>query len=116
MDENPGIELEGPPCVYYLSWSEENCVIEAAAPVPLGTTSKTEVKTYPACRTVMTEVRGPYEGLAHAWSLMWSYIQENGFTPASGIPWDCYVTNPSETPNPADYLTEIYVPVTIQKL
>ncbi len=36
-------------------------------------------------------------------------MEENGLRPA-GAPWEWYVTDPAEHPDPADWRTEIYWP------
>ncbi|MFN8220407.1 MAG: GyrI-like domain-containing protein [Fimbriimonadales bacterium] len=112
MAGNPDAELEGPPCLFYLRWGPENCDIEAALPVAPTTIPApgTELKTYPACRAVTTEHVGSYEGLAQAWMNLWSHITASKLD-AVGTPWDCYVTDPGEEPDPNQWVTELYVPV-----
>lgn len=112
QQENPDLESAGPPYVFYLKWAEAEVEIEAAIPVNSTAQGRGEHKVYPACRAVVREVTGPYEGLAHAWSEMWQYIRETGFVPcANGLCWDCYLTGPMEESDPQNYVTEIAVAV-----
>jgi AraC family transcriptional regulator len=54
--------------------------------------------------------RGPYEGLPATYTAIEQWIEANGFQ-AGGPPWESYVTDPGETPDPADWLTEVAWPL-----
>ncbi|HMH29345.1 MAG TPA: AraC family transcriptional regulator [Steroidobacteraceae bacterium] len=53
---------------------------------------------------------GPYEGLGETHAAIERWIEANGFRP-DGAPWEQYVTDPGEHPNPADWRTEVYWPL-----
>src|SRR5580704_7929678 len=53
---------------------------------------------------------GPYEGLSETHAAIERWIEANGYRP-DGAPWEQYVTDPAEHPNPADWRTEVYWPL-----
>jgi AraC family transcriptional regulator len=53
---------------------------------------------------------GPYEELRGAYAAIESWMEEQGLT-AAGAPWESYITDPTEHPNPADWKTEVFWPV-----
>jgi AraC family transcriptional regulator len=54
---------------------------------------------------------GPYDQLAETYAAMERWMEREGLRPG-GAPWEHYVTDPAEHPDPADWRTEIYWPVT----
>ncbi|MEP6963766.1 MAG: GyrI-like domain-containing protein, partial [Acidobacteriota bacterium] len=53
---------------------------------------------------------GPYEHLQDAYGALQQWMESEGFTPA-GSPWESYVTDPGEHPDPKDWKTEVFWPV-----
>lgn len=53
---------------------------------------------------------GPYDTLGEAYAAVEGWIESEGLEPA-GAPWECYVTDPAEFPDPKDWRTEIFWPV-----
>jgi AraC family transcriptional regulator len=51
-----------------------------------------------------------YDGLNEANAAVYAWIQEQGLVVA-GPPWEVYVTDPGEVPDPQDWRTEIFWPV-----
>jgi AraC family transcriptional regulator len=66
--------------------------------------------TLPGGPAAFTTHLGPYDKLSDAYAAAQEWIEAEGLTPA-GPPWESYVTDPSEYPNPADWKTEVYWPV-----
>lgn len=58
----------------------------------------------------VTMHRGPYEGLASAYTALERWITESSHEP-NGAPWEIYMTDPGEVEDPADWLTEVFWPV-----
>ncbi len=54
--------------------------------------------------------RGPYDGLPETNAAIERWIEDNGCE-ANGAPWESFVTDPGETPSPADWRTEIFWPL-----
>jgi AraC-like DNA-binding protein/effector-binding domain-containing protein len=54
--------------------------------------------------------KGAYDKLPDAFAAVEEWIEREGLVPA-GPPWESYVTDPAEYPNPADWKTEIFWPL-----
>jgi len=66
--------------------------------------------TLPAGLAATTVHVGAYETLADAYAALESWIHSQGFEPA-GAPWEAYITDPVEHPNPSDWKTEVFWPI-----
>ena len=53
---------------------------------------------------------GPYETLNEAYAAIEAWMQAEGVSPA-GAPWDSYITDPAEFPDPQDWKTEVIWPI-----
>lgn len=113
IEANPDADLLAPPMVVYTGWRETDCDIETAIPVSPGTApgSGSELVRYPAVRAALTVHRGGYDGLPDAWMAFWDAVEKQGLD-AAGAPWDSYRVGPSNTPDPADWETDLYIPLT----
>src|SRR5690606_15269784 len=61
---------------------------------------------------VKTSLKGDYKHLSEAYTKARQYIEKNSLQiDPQGKSFEVYVTNPEETPNPAEWLTEIYIPI-----
>lgn len=61
---------------------------------------------------VKTSLKGNYEHLPEAYTKGSQYIKKNGLQKdPNGKMFEVYMTNPKETPNPANWLTEVYIPI-----
>ena len=63
-----------------------------------------------AVTAATTMHHGPYDELGPAYHTLTGWVQEHGHEIA-GPPREVYLTAPQETPDPADYLTEIVFPI-----
>lgn len=104
------------PCVYYLEW-EGHAKVECVVPVAEGTPpgGGATVKTFAPTEAFMGTHVGSYSALKDTWTALWAEIERLGLQPA-GPPWERYVTNPEEEPDTSKWVTEVYVPVTIQQV
>ena len=64
----------------------------------------------PATLVATTVHRGPYDEEGPAYQTVDAWVQEHGHASA-GPAREVYLTDPDETPDPADYLTEIQFPI-----
>ena len=64
----------------------------------------------PAGRAASTVHSGLYDGLFHAYAALEQWIVENNHKPA-GAPWEVYLTDPGEFPDPKDWKTEVFWPI-----
>jgi len=65
----------------------------------------------PGGAAACTTHTGPYEQLADAYAALQEWMEKEGFIPA-GAPWEYYVTDPAEVPDPKDWKTDVFWPVT----
>ncbi len=112
--QESGLAFAGPPLARYPVTGTASLVIEGGMPVvelpaspPEG---EIEALTVPAGRAVVALHRGPYEGLPDTHIAIESYLVEHGLV-ALGPPWESYVTDPGERPDPASWETEVVQPI-----
>ena len=65
----------------------------------------------PKTKVVKTVLKGNYTHLSKAWTETMTYIAKEGIELSEIKPFEIYTTDPGNYPNPADWLTEIYVPI-----
>jgi AraC family transcriptional regulator len=110
--QQSGVALAGPPFTRYLEWGPGLIYIEAGMPVAASVPGDGEIlaDALPSGPAAVTTHTGPYETLNEAHSAVEVWIADKGLTPA-GPPWESYVTDPADYPNPADWKTEIFWPL-----
>jgi effector-binding domain-containing protein len=105
------VELAGSPFARYHSFGDL-VDLEVGLPVkapiaPEGPVKPSELPGGPAAIAVHA---GPYEGLADTYAAIEEWLASTGRT-ASGGPWEIYLTDPSEEPDPGKWLTEVIYPL-----
>lgn len=111
------VTMAGPPFILYHKWDEENDAVIFSCCLP--TNSKIvsnepniltgQLKSF---RTVKTVLKGNYDNLKEAWETTMTYIADNQLEMIEGGPMlETYLTDPMSHPNPAKWVTEIYVAV-----
>jgi AraC family transcriptional regulator len=110
-----GIALTGPPFARYPESSVGFVTIEpgvrVAAAIPdFPGESDVLHESLPGGMVAFTTHSGPYEQLTEAHAAMEAWIEAEGLTQA-GSPWESYITDPGDHPDPKDWKTEIYWPV-----
>lgn len=107
-----GYTMVGPPLTRYVSWGPGLISLEAGLPVAPGANGEGDIQLgeLPAGRAVTTVHTGPYDGLgdAHAAVEKWIAAEE---LEVAGAPWEVYLTDPGEVPNPDEWMTQIVWPV-----
>lgn len=67
----------------------------------------------PRQQVIKTVLKGDYSYLKEAWEATMKYLEENNLQRAEkGAPFEVYATDPTVQPNPAEWITELYVPYT----
>jgi AraC-like DNA-binding protein/effector-binding domain-containing protein len=66
--------------------------------------------TLPEGPAATTTHIGPYEKLSDAYAALQQWMEAEGLV-AAGAPWECYVTDPAEYPDPKDWKTEVFWPL-----
>ncbi len=117
--ENNNISKQGDPFILYNDWDEQNnSAIYSAGyftPSLVITPENSQVLNgmMPVQRVVKTTLKGDYKNLKEAWDRTYQYIQENNLmVDETRQPFEVYNTFNEEVQNPANFVTEIYIPVT----
>lgn len=111
------ITMAGKPFVIYHTWDTENNTVMFSCCIP--TTSKIvtnepeiltgQLEPFKAIKTIMI---GDYENLQEAWDKAMAYIASNNLVqPENGMAIESYVIDEKSNPNPAKWVTEIYLEV-----
>lgn len=109
-----GAQMVGPPFLVMFDVIDEESDgdIQIAFPVAAPFPGAGDVlgEELPATTVASTMHRGPYDEIGPAYQTVAGWIQEHGHEVA-GPPREIYLTDPQETPDPADNLTEIQFPI-----
>jgi AraC family transcriptional regulator len=110
--QRTGSVLAGQPFTRFLEWGPGILTIEAGLPVAARANGEGEItaETLPGGPAATTMHLGPYEGLAEAHAAIQVWIEEQGLS-ARGKPWETYVTDPADYPDPKDWRTEVFWPL-----
>jgi len=110
-----GIAMAGPPFARYPEFGMGSLVMEGGVsttePADGVPDAGIEALTIPAGQAAVAIHRGPYETLSETYQAIEAWIQAEGRTVA-GPPWETYLTDPGEHPDPATWETEIVQPIT----
>ncbi|CAN5152122.1 effector binding domain-containing protein [soil metagenome] len=113
------ITIQGDPFVLYNSWDEQNdsAIYSTGIFTPsiVITPSDSDVLNglQPNQQVVKTTLKGDHENLKEAWDRAYQYIEENNLmVDDESQPFEVYKTDPDSTMNPANWVTEIFIPVT----
>ncbi len=107
-----GLPMAGWPLCRYISMGPGLWTIEPAMPLAAAANGEGEMQpgVLPGGPVALGIHSGPYEGLPQTNAAIERWIEANGFKVA-GAPWEQYVTDPGEHPDPADWRTEVYWPL-----
>ncbi len=109
-----GLPMTGPPFLIMLDAIDEETDgdVEIAFPLarPFPGDDDVRGRELPATTVAWTLHRGPYDEIGPAYRTVTSWVAEHGHDVA-GPPREVYLTDPSETPDPADFLTEVQIPI-----
>jgi len=65
----------------------------------------------PKLKVLKATLKGNYTKLGKAWEMTMKHIAENNMEQSVHKPFEIYTTDPGDYPNPADWITEIYIPI-----
>ena len=111
------VTMAGKPFVIFHKWDLENDTVMFSCCIP--TTSRIETSgsniltgQLQPFKAVKTVLKGDYVNSEEAWNTTMAYIKENNLVePINGPVLEIYVTDLKSTPNPAHWITEIYLAV-----
>ena len=117
MEQN-NITAMGKPFILYNQWDEQNnsAIYSAGVFTPSLVITPAESSVLngmmPVQKVIKTTLTGDYKYLKQAWERAYKYAEENDLPVAINAPaFEVYVTGPEESPNPAGWVTEIYIPL-----
>jgi effector-binding domain-containing protein len=111
------INRAGAPFVLYHKWDEENDAVIFSTCYPTNSKISTDdpkilTGQLESFKAVKTTLKGDYSNLEEAWEKTMTYIESNNLQMiAAGPMLESYITDPMLKPNPADWITEIFVAV-----
>ncbi len=110
--QQSGAALAGRPFARYLEWGPGLFTLEAGLPVAANHPGEGDVKSdmLPGGFAAVTTHMGPYDQLVAAHAAVQQWVEAEGLT-AQGAPWESYITDPADYPDPKDWKTEVYWPL-----
>jgi effector-binding domain-containing protein len=107
-----GIAPTGPWFSHHLRMEPNIFDFEISVPVSSSVAAAGRVKPglWPSTKVARTVYRGDYEGLGGAWGEFNDWIAAQGQRPGPDH-WECYVTGPESTSDPAAWRTELSRPL-----
>jgi AraC family transcriptional regulator len=109
-----GLAIAGPPFARYPEVGMGSLIIESGItvvePPSTALADGIEALVIPPGRAVVTIHRGPYDSLSESYQQIERWMRDQGLS-AAGAPWETYLTDPGERPDPATWETEIVQPV-----
>ncbi|HEY9467732.1 MAG TPA: AraC family transcriptional regulator [Vicinamibacterales bacterium] len=107
-----GLPLDGKPFVRYLSTGPGLWTIECGKPLAVAASGEgaIEAATLPGGPVVVAMHGGLYDQLSETYVAMERWMDANGVRPG-GAPWESYLTDPAEHPDPSEWRTEVYWPL-----
>jgi AraC-like DNA-binding protein/effector-binding domain-containing protein len=111
-----GMALAGQPFTRYIEWGPGVWTIEAGLPVAAlskdssGAQVDVRADTLPGGPAATTTHAGAYDGLMRAHAAVQQWIEAEGLV-AAGAPWEVYVTDPADFPDPKGWKTDLFWPL-----
>ncbi len=111
-----GITQSGKPFTIYNEMNPNGSIIMSNA-IPVAnaieiTEESTILSGYlPRTKAVRVTLKGNYTYLGKAWAEAMQYIEQYELTQSEQKPFEIYTNDPGNFPNPANWVTDIYIPV-----
>ncbi|MBD0832087.1 SRPBCC family protein [Aestuariibaculum sediminum] len=115
--QNHNITTFGAPFVIYSSWDEPNNSVQFSSCLPVNEelnpiSSNVQIGKLEPFKAVKTTLKGNYSNLKEAWDKALQYVPDNSLEfRVNGPMMEVYITDPNNTPNPANWVTEIYIAI-----
>jgi len=109
VEVGPGLITMEPGMRIATSGEGAKAVTTGPAPAASGEAGM-RTDTLPGGPVAITTHIGPYEHLPDAYGSIQQWIEDQGLVSA-GAPWECYITDPGEHPDPKDWKTDVFWPL-----
>ncbi|GAA4281218.1 GyrI-like domain-containing protein [Gaetbulibacter aestuarii] len=109
------ITTGGAPFTLFYNWDRDNNAVVFSSCIPttekvITTSSEILTGQLEPFKALKTTLQGNYSNLNEAWQKANDYISQYGLKAREDGPMlELYVTDPQTTPNPADWVTEIFI-------
>jgi AraC family transcriptional regulator len=112
LAQKAGLALAGRPFTRYLSTGPGLFTIEVGVPLaaPAPGEGAVEAGLLASGPVAVAVHAGPYDQLGETYAALERWIEAHGHHPA-GPPWESYITDPADHPDPGDWRTEVYWPL-----
>jgi AraC family transcriptional regulator len=110
--QRAGIPLAGPPFARYVEMGRGLMTIEGGMPIASPGAGEGEIEAIelPAGPAAVAIHVGAYDRLGETHAALEAWIEAQGLR-AGGPPWEVYVTDPAEHPDPTSWRTEVIWPL-----
>ncbi|HTW73930.1 MAG TPA: GyrI-like domain-containing protein [Steroidobacteraceae bacterium] len=110
--QKAGLPIAGWPLARYVTTGPGRWTVEAAMPLAAPASAEDDMQpgSLPAGPVVVGIHGGPYDQLPDTHAAIEKWIEDHG-RHIAGAPWESYVTDPAQHPDPADWRTEVYWPI-----
>ena len=107
-----GLAIAGRPFVRYSDVGPGLMTMEVGTPLatPAAGVGDIEAITLPGGPAAVAVHMGPYDKLQETYAAIERWMQQQGVKPG-GSPWESYITDPAEHPDPANWRTDVYWPI-----
>jgi len=107
-----GLAIAGRPFVRYSDVGPGLMTMETGTPLatPAPGAGDIEAITLPGGPAAVAVHMGPYDTLQDTYAAMERWMQQQGVR-AAGAPWESYITDPAEHPDPANWRTDVFWPI-----
>lgn len=109
------IAIAGMPFTIYNEMSPSGVVMSNAIPVreKVAIAGDTNILSgyLPTTKAVKTTLKGDYTYLSQAWEKAMNYVRQYNLEQSTLKPFEIYTNDPGDYPNPADWTTDIYIPI-----
>ena len=107
-----GLAIAGAPLARYIHMGAGLWTVQAAMPLaaPALAAGEMQPAVLPAGPVAIAVHAGPYEQLSDTHAAIERWIEAQGLKVA-GAPWESYITDPGQVPDPRDWRTEVCWPV-----
>jgi AraC family transcriptional regulator len=107
-----GLAIAGRPFVRYSDVGPGLMTMETGTPLaaPAPGVGEIEAITLPGGPAAVAVHMGPYDTLQDTYAAMERWMQQQGVR-AAGAPWESYITDPAEHPDPANWRTDVFWPI-----
>lgn len=109
--DRAGLQMTGPPFTIWYKWEGEEFEFDNCIPVSKFIKPSKGIRAIQTYSGKVASVlhTGHYNTTGNSWMALESWVTEN--LESNGDPWEVYLTNPQDEPDPTKWVTELVWPV-----